>query len=150
VGTREFLPTRDTAQGWRLLCGLMVFAVTSLPGVAADLKPCPDTSNCVSSRDQGRDSYVEPLRYAGEWRAAKARLLIVIQKLPRTQVVTDAGEYLHVTFTSRVFGFVDDVEFVFDDAAKVIHVRSASRKGRFDLGVNRRRVESLRRRWAQT
>ena len=61
-------------------------------------------------------------------------------------VVADEN-FLHVEFRSAVFGFVDDVEFLFDDGNKVIHVRSASRVGYYDFGVNRRRVEELRKRF---
>ena len=57
--------------------------------------------------------------------------------------------YIHVKFTSRVFRFVDDVEFCFDAEPKKIHVRSASRMGYFDFGVNRRRVEGIRDRFSR-
>jgi uncharacterized protein (DUF1499 family) len=64
-------------------------------------------------------------------------------------VVARTESYLHAEFTSLFFRFVDDVEFLVDDAAKVIHVRSASRLGRSDLGVNRKRVERIRARWRE-
>jgi len=64
--------------------------------------------------------------------------------MSRVRIVTAGETYLHAEFTSAVFRFVDDVEFLLDDAEKVVHVRSASRVGHSDLGVNRKRVEALR------
>jgi uncharacterized protein (DUF1499 family) len=75
------------------------------------------------------------------------RLKSIVRSFRRTAVITDTGSYLHAEFTSAVFRFVDDVEFLADDMAKVIHVRSASRLGQSDLGVNRKRVEEIRKRW---
>jgi uncharacterized protein (DUF1499 family) len=68
----------------------------------------------------------------------------VIQNLERTKVITETENYLHTEFTSKVMGFVDDVEFLLNDSTKVIHVRSASRLGESDLGVNRKRIETIR------
>jgi uncharacterized protein (DUF1499 family) len=67
--------------------------------------------------------------------------------MPRARVVKDEGNYMHAEFTSRIFRFVDDVEFVIDDAHKVIHFRSASRLGYSDFGVNRKRMEEIRKRF---
>ena len=78
---------------------------------------------------------------------AKQELLSVISSLPRTKIIDNNDRYIHVTFTSRLMRFVDDVEFLFDDTNKQIHVRSASRVGYSDLGVNRKRVEDLRKRF---
>jgi len=78
------------------------------------------------------------------------RLLAIVRSLPRTDVVTRTESYLHVEFTSFLFRFVDDVEFLVDDNAKVIHVRSASRLGKSDLGVNGQRIEKIRKRWQET
>jgi uncharacterized protein (DUF1499 family) len=54
---------------------------------------------------------------------------------------------VHAESVSALFRFVDDVEFFFDDHQKVIHVKSASRTGYYDLGVNRRRIEIVRKRF---
>jgi uncharacterized protein (DUF1499 family) len=64
--------------------------------------------------------------------------------LPRTKLVEENDSYLHYEFTSLLFRFVDDVEFLFDDESKTIHFRSASRTGYGDFGVNRRRMEVIR------
>lgn len=109
------------------------------------LKPCPEKSNCVSSRDAGRSSFIEPLHFSGEAQAATVRLIKVIMALPRTELVRDEGDYLQINVSSWIFGFVDEVEFLLDDKQKIIHVRSAARKGSYDFGVNRRRVEVIRR-----
>lgn len=110
------------------------------------LAPCPASPNCISSqaaRDD-RTHFTEPFRYAGSRDEARRRLLDVLAAMSRVRIVTAGETYLHAEFTSAVFRFVDDVEFLLDDAEKVVHVRSASRVGHSDLGVNRKRVEALR------
>lgn len=66
----------------------------------------------------------------------------------RTQIVEEKPGYLHAVFTSLIFRFRDDVEILVDDSAKVLQIRSASRVGHSDLGVNRKRVERLRDRFS--
>ena len=75
---------------------------------------------------------------------AKQRLREIVGSLPRTRLVEEDEVYLHYEFTSLVLRFVDDVEFLFDDETKTIHFRSASRTGYSDFGVNRRRMEEIR------
>jgi uncharacterized protein (DUF1499 family) len=113
---------------------------------AGRLSPCPDSPNCVNSQAPESDTVhaISPLTYTGTADAAKARLRTVIAAMPRTKIVADEGNYLRAEFTSLVFRFVDDVEFVIDDAAKTIHFRSASRVGQGDMGVNRKRMEEIR------
>lgn len=106
------------------------------------LAPCPATPNCVSSYE--RDDWAMPaIPYLGDRRATEARLLRALGEMPRVKVARRDGDYLRAEFTSRIFRFVDDVEFLFDDAARVVHFRSASRVGRSDLGVNRRRMADI-------
>ena len=90
---------------------------------------------------------VEPFPFVGSADSSRARLLDILERMPRTRVEQDEPAYLHVTFRSTVLRFIDDVELLVDDSARVIHVRSASRVGRGDFGVNRRRVEEIRRRF---
>ena len=111
------------------------------------LSPCPTTPNCVSSLSEDKSHYVEPLKYNGTPEEAIEKLISVIHSMKRTEIVTAEVNYIHATFKSALFGFVDDVEFSFDDQRKVIDVRSASRTGYSDLGVNRKRVEEIRRRF---
>lgn len=108
------------------------------------LKPCPSRPNCVNSQATEEGHRIAPLEIRGRVEEALPKLRALIDAMPRTRVVTHAPDYLRVEFTSRVFGFVDDVEFSLDAAAGVVHVRSASRVGYSDLGVNRRRVETIR------
>jgi uncharacterized protein (DUF1499 family) len=113
---------------------------------AADgrLAPCPDTPNCVSTQAADEAHRIDPLPYDGSAEEAMARLRAVLADLPRTRVVTATDAYLHAECRSLVFRFVDDVEFLLDGRDRVIHFRSASRAGRSDLGVNRRRMEAIR------
>lgn len=109
-----------------------------------NLKPCPNKPNCVSSLSSDKAHSVEPLQYLGDWQVVKNFLLAIIEQTPRAVVVQNHNDYVHAIFKSKIFGFVDDVEFVFDDTNKVIHIRSASRLGYYDFKVNRQRVEVLR------
>lgn len=111
--------------------------------------PCPDSPNCVSTQAPSTDNThaIVPIAYTGEREAAQQRLLAVIQAMPDATIITAEREYIYVEFRSRLLRFVDDVEFYLDDTAKLIHFRSASRLGRGDLGVNRRRMEEIRRRF---
>ncbi len=112
------------------------------------LSPCPDSPNCVSSLSEDESHHVAPLTYNGPLEEAREKLISVINSMKRSKVVIAEDYYIHATFTSFLFRFVDDVEFSFDDARKIIDVRSASRTGYSDLGVNRRRVEEIRQRFA--
>jgi uncharacterized protein (DUF1499 family) len=76
-----------------------------------------------------------------------AKLKRIVQTMPRALIVSETPAYLHAEFTSAVMRFVDDVEFSLDEPARSINVRSASRLGKSDLGVNRKRVEELRSKW---
>jgi uncharacterized protein (DUF1499 family) len=111
------------------------------------LAACPESPNCVSSHMTDETHRIDPLPYAGSGADALARLSAIVRSLPRTTIVTEKPDYLHAECTSRIFRFVDDVEFLADDRARVIHVRSASRLGSSDLGVNRKRIELIRSRW---
>ncbi|MBI1345096.1 DUF1499 domain-containing protein [bacterium] len=120
---------------------------TTLGLAAGRLHACPNSPNCVCSQDADSQHAIAPLAFTGDVAAAKARLLQVIGTLPRAKVVVDEPTYLHVTCTTLIMRFVDDLEFLIDAEAHVIHVRSASRLGYSDLGVNRKRVETIRQAW---
>lgn len=108
------------------------------------LPPCPDSPNCVSSQAPDAGRRVKPLTFEGDPAAAWDRLASAVQDMPRAEILEDNGEWMHATFTSALFRFVDDVLFVLDRENRVIHVRSASRVGYSDLGVNRKRVAAIR------
>lgn len=115
------------------------------------LAPCRRTPNCVSSQADPADAvhYIAPIPYQGDAAAAIAAARAAVESMPRATVIGEAPGYLYAEFRSKLIGFVDDVEFAFDGQAGVLHVRSSSRLGRRDFGVNRARVESLRRRIVQ-
>ena len=108
------------------------------------LAPCPASPNCVSTKAQDEGHAIAPFRYQKTRAEAKEALKAITRTLPRTKLVEEDESYLHYEFTSLLLRFVDDVEFLFDDEAKIIHFRSASRTGYGDLGVNRRRMEEMR------
>lgn len=110
------------------------------------LAPCKRTPNCVSSQADPADRrhYVAPLAFQGAAEAAMAALKRTVETAPGARLVRADADYLYAEFRSRVIRFVDDVEFVLDRRNGVFHVRSASRVGKHDFGVNRARVEALR------
>ena len=108
------------------------------------LAACPATPNCVSSQVQDAAHAIAPLSYTSAPEPAFDKLKSIVRSLPRTQIITETDSYLYAEFTSKLMGFVDDVEFSLDPAAKVIQVRSASRLGESDLGVNRDRIQAIR------
>jgi uncharacterized protein (DUF1499 family) len=126
------------------MSGLFTGRPKALGAEDGRLAPCPDTPNCLSSQAEDAGHRVDPLRFAvapeRAWRAA----VDAVSSLPRAQLVTLQEGYLHAECTSALFRFVDDVELLLDAAGRQIHVRSASRLGRSDLGANRRRLRALR------
>jgi uncharacterized protein (DUF1499 family) len=111
------------------------------------LSPCPVSPNCVSSLAPDDVHRIDPLPFAGPSAVAISRLAGIVRSLPRASVVAADEIYLHAEFRSAAFRFVDDVEFLADESAGLIHLRSASRVGSSDLGVNRKRIEAIRARW---
>lgn len=105
---------------------------------------CPESPNCVSSQATDPEHRIEPFRYDDAREEAKKRLRKAIDSVPRSRFVENQDRYWRVEFTSFFFRFVDDGEFFFDPERKVIEVRSASRKGSSDFGVNRKRLEQIR------
>lgn len=114
---------------------------------ASPLKKCPKSPNCVSSQSADSEHALAPIGYSGNRAGAMARMKIVLGSMKRTKIVSEKDDYLHAEARSLIFRFVDDVEFYFPEDAPVIHVRSASRTGYSDLGVNRKRVEEIRKRF---
>ena len=114
---------------------------------AGMLRPCPDSPNCVSSEAGTPESQrVAPFAAPGG-QAEMARLAKVVTDWPRTAVITNGRDYVHAESTSLIWRFVDDVEFRYDSVLGAIHVRSASRLGKGDLGANRKRVDGMRKVW---
>lgn len=116
----------------------------SLTGLVDNqLKACPDRPSCVCSTDDRKRHTIAPLTIPKVHKSAPLTALAgVVQAMPNTAIVEQTDNYLHATFTSKLFKFVDDVEFLLD--GDVVQVRSVSRKGYSDFGVNRKRVEAIR------
>ena len=108
------------------------------------LAPCPDSPNCVSSLATDDGHRVDPLPLEGTAEEALDRLRRIIEEMAGATVDRVEDGRLEARFRSRIFRFTDDVTLVVDEEAGVVHVRSASRVGYSDLGVNRRRVEAIR------
>jgi uncharacterized protein (DUF1499 family) len=102
--------------------------------------------NCVSSQAEPDDTvhYIAPIKFTGNAAAAMTKLRGIVDATERTSVVKQEADYLYAEYKSNLLGFVDDVEFLVSQKDGVIHVRSASRLGRRDFGVNRERIESIR------
>jgi len=112
------------------------------------LKPCPRSPNCVSSQGPHGKQYILPLAYSTDPDVAYQALIGILDAEKRATIVARKKNYIHAEFVSRIFRFVDDVEFLFEPDQFVVHVRSASRSGSYDFGANRRRIEHLRRLFA--
>lgn len=119
------------------------------------LKPPSRTENSVTSQaelwpDAPQNAYasIAPLPMKGDAKQTIAKLAQIVEGLPGAKVVERRDDYLYAQFTTALMRFVDDVEFWVDPAAGVVQVRSASRVGRKDFGVNRARIEQIRERLA--
>ena len=108
------------------------------------LKSCPDSPNCVSTASKLKKQFIAPYSCLIGSEKGAALLKSIVGKIAGAKLVFEEKSYLHYEFKTRIFGFIDDVEFVFDDDAKLVHFRSASRLGYSDLGTNRRRMETIR------
>jgi len=107
------------------------------------LSPCPASPNCVSSQSDDERHRIDAIHFPTTPTEALARLKEIIRGMERTIVVRETPDYFHAEFRTFL-GFVDDVEFYADESQKLIHLRSASRAGCWDLGANRRRIEAIR------
>ena len=134
-----------------LLCLLIAGCTGARPadlGVRAGrLAPCPRSPNCVSSQSRDPDHAVQPLPFTGTEAQTRDELIRVLLGMKRVLITNDEGDYVRAEFTSPLFRFVDDVEFWLDESASLVQVRSASRLGYSDMGVNRERIETIRSLW---
>jgi uncharacterized protein (DUF1499 family) len=113
---------------------------------AGRLSDCPSSPNCISSQADPADAehYAAPLKFDGDALAAWERAKQAALTLEGAKLFEARDDYAAFEITTRVLRFVDDLELALDREANAIHVRSASRLGHSDLGVNRKRVEALR------
>lgn len=127
-------------------CGFIILAFLGGEAVAQKdplLKECPDRPNCVSTTSSIERNRMDPITYKGSVSKAQELLVSVISSMPGAKITENRPGHVAATFTSAIFRFVDDVELVLDDSKKVIHFRSASRVGYYDLGVNRKRMNAI-------
>ena len=106
------------------------------------LAACKSSPNCVSSQADpaDREHYIAPIAFRGE----VAALRRAVEAMPRATLIKQEGGYLYAEYRTKLLRYVDDLELWYDEGAGLVHVRSASRLGRRDFGVNRKRVEDLR------
>ncbi|WP_246247142.1 DUF1499 domain-containing protein [Candidatus Methylobacter favarea] len=114
------------------------------PELEMKLAACPQSPNCVSSQATDKDHFIAPFKISGKTEDAWKALKQALAGQSRTLITQETGNTLHAEAASLVFRFVDDIDVVIDHNAKLIHIRSASRTGYSDFGVNRRRMEALR------
>jgi len=131
-----------------LLAGAILFGCAGQPPGGIGLNdgrraPCSGKPNCVISQGGDKQHHIDPITYEGGKNGAVETIKQVVQGMAGTHIVTQTDHYLHVEFRSKIMGFVDDVEFFFPDTT-IIHMRSASRVGYSDFGVNRKRLEKIR------
>ena len=108
------------------------------------LGECPSSPNCVSSESSDAAHRVVPIEFTGPVADAREQLIHIVGQLPRTRLVAEQENYLHFECRSKIFRFIDDLEFYLDAKSKSIQMRSASRIGYSDLGVNRDRANKIR------
>ena len=125
--------------------GTLLVLLSLMSAQSARLEPCPPTPNCVSTQARDPGKRMEPIAYRGDLRRARRILLKLLAELPRVRILSADEHLIRAEFTTPVLRFRDDVDFLLDPGAGVIHFRSASRTGHHDLGTNRRRMNRLTR-----
>lgn len=113
------------------------------------LAPCPESPNCVSSLESRASHQTEPLEFNGSLEEARKALITILENIPGSQLESVEDKYIHATFHSRMMGFVDDGEFLFDEENRLIHMRMAARLGWEDFDANLKRAEQIRTLFAQ-
>ena len=108
-----------------------------------NLSPCPNRPNCVSTQSHDSRHAMPPLPFLGTKDQSKNRIIEIIKGMERSKIIDTSDSYIHAQFRTRFLRFIDDVEFLFDDAARLVHFRSASRLGYYDFGLNRRRMSEI-------
>lgn len=107
------------------------------------LKECPSTPNCVSSESRDKKHYIEPISIADKEGDIKEKLIKVIEEF-QGKILEEKGNFLKVAFYSKFFKFEDIADFEIEGDKKVINIRSAAQVGWYDFGVNRKRMENIR------
>jgi uncharacterized protein (DUF1499 family) len=121
--------------------------IPKLALISGQLMPCPEKPNCVSSNVKDKEHFIAPMNFTGTRQDAQELMLQILKSLKQTKIVVVEENYIRVEFTSKIFRFIDDVEFYFSSTKTektLIDFRSASRIGHSDLGANRKRIEQIR------
>ena len=126
-----------------ILLGCSVKPADKKDSPKGSLAPCPGAPNCVSTQSGDSRHAMPPLPFIGTKDQCKNRIIDILKNMKRSKIIEISDSYIHAQFRTRFLRFVDDVEFLFDDAAHIIHFRSASRAGYYDFGVNRRRMSEI-------
>lgn len=126
--------------------GLLI-NIGDIQGENSKLQPCPKSPNCVSSQETKRSKAMAPIQIQGAVGSALEDLEQMMKTYKRATLVEKNESYLHYEFVTKIGKFIDDVEFLIDREAKVIHFRSASRVGFGDFGKNKRRMKMIVRDW---
>ena len=111
------------------------------------LGSCPDSPNCISSVETRESHYTEKLVYTGDRAETRGALLSILKTEENSEIVISTDEYIHVVYRSKFFRFKDDLEFHLPSDEKAVHMRSAARSGYTDFGVNRKRVERIKKKF---
>ena len=124
---------------------LMTLSTVNQTSFASEktLPLCRDSPNCVSSQAKDALHFIEPFRISGSPEKAWQALKKAINSQSRMVITHETADTLHAEATSLIFRFVDDIDAILDTERNLIHIRSASRTGYSDFGVNRKRIEAL-------
>lgn len=130
---------------YRALFYIIVMTIsTATPAAENRLPACPSSPNCVSSQATDDSHFIAPFKITANIEDTWAALKKALMSQSRTVITSETESTLHAEASSLVFRFVDDIDVILDKAAGLIHIRSASRIGYGDFGVNRKRMEMLR------
>ncbi|MFK7767776.1 MAG: DUF1499 domain-containing protein [Mariniblastus sp.] len=138
-----------------VIAGLYLLSMTApepnnLGATGGQLAKCPDSPNCVSTQADDETHRMEAIPFAGNSDELLAKIKSLIEsEFGRAKLITESEGYLRYEFKSLIFRFIDDVEFLVDHEASVIHFRSASRVGHSDMGKNRKRMQKIAERLKQ-
>ena len=124
----------------------MTLSTANLASAASEKKLplCGNSPNCVSSQAQDAQHFIEPFKISGNFEEAWQALKKALSGQNRIVITRETADTLHAEATSLIFRFVDDINVIMDADMRLIHIRSASRIGHSDFGVNRKRIEALR------
>jgi uncharacterized protein (DUF1499 family) len=107
------------------------------------LAPCPDSPNCVSTRNGSKGHAMKPLPYLKTRELSREKILSILKGMKRTKIIKITESYIYAECRTALWRFTDDVTFFLDDTARVVHFRSASRVGYYDFGLNRSRMKRI-------